>query len=209
MNSGAVSHKVGVEFLEPPRDRLGQKIDLLSKHLFLFGPCSIPMSRAVSRVQKELGRFLQTPPDNIPRIAMREGVTDKVYFLIQGPIDTPYHEGEYVVELTLPSGYPMKAPEIRMMTPSGRFKTCTSICTTFTHYHPETWSPLYSFTTIIVSLLSFMCEESNGVGSMTATDQERREFARKSREFNTKNGYDALFASFYAGDQITHALAHV
>jgi ubiquitin-conjugating enzyme E2 J2 len=152
------------------------------------------MSRATQRIQTEIRRFLQDPPENVPRLAIKNDDLSKIYFLIVGPVETPYKGGEYVVEVTLPPGYPMKPPELRMMTPSGRFAPGSLICTSFANFHPETWTPSYSLTSILVSLLSFMTEESPGsVGSIQVSDAERRTMAKESKTFNRKHGYDALF----------------
>eukprot|EP00770_Monocercomonoides_exilis_P001215 MONOS_1207.1-p1 / transcript=MONOS_1207.1 / gene=MONOS_1207 / organism=Monocercomonoides_exilis_PA203 / gene_product=Ubiquitin-conjugating enzyme 6 A (Ubc6A) / transcript_product=Ubiquitin-conjugating enzyme 6 A (Ubc6A) / location=Mono_scaffold00020:175306-176049(+) / protein_length=196 / sequence_SO=supercontig / SO=protein_coding / is_pseudo=false len=98
--------------------------------------------------------------------------------------------------LKFPQNYPFAGPEIQMFTPSGRFETNTPICTSMSNFHPESWSTTWSVSSILVGLVSFMAEESHGVGSMSASDAERRKLAAQSIHFNQKNPvFNQLFAS--------------
>lgn len=45
-----------------------------------------------------------------------------------GPPDSVYAGGFYHGKLVFPSEYPMRGPEISMLTPNGRFKTAFPIC---------------------------------------------------------------------------------
>jgi len=95
-------------------------------------------------------------------------------------------------ELTRPfasrSGdYPFKPPDIKLFTPSGRFKPETKICTSMTSFHPSTWNPAWSVATILTGLLSFMLSEEITTGSMTATAADRKLLAEKSHTFNIGN----------------------
>ena len=101
---------------------------------------------------------------------------------MQGPPETPYEGGRFVFKLQLPPEYPLKPPAILALTPNGRwvnrhpvrrlpfttrrekardrrFETGVRICTTFSDFHPETWSPSYNLSTILKSLISFMADE--------------------------------------------------
>ena len=155
-------------------------------------------SKAAKRIQRELQEFKASPPPFVPKMSVDNQNMRHLYFLIEGPDDSPFKGGEYILRMELPNDYPMSAPVIRMMTPSGRFKVNQSICTTFTHYHPESWSPTYNFTNILISFVSFMLEKIDAqqqhhplsIGSIYATDDEQRELALTSKEWNKSNGYD-------------------
>ncbi len=54
-------------------------------------------------------------------------------------------------------------------------------------YHPDTWNPAWSVSTILTGLLSFMLEKSPTLGSIETSDYDKRQFATKSHEFNLKN----------------------
>lgn len=86
-----------------------------------------------------------------------------------------------------PSDYPFKPPAIRMTTPSGRFKTNTRLCLSISDYHPKTWNPAWSVSTILTGLLSFMVSDESTAGSIMTTEEDRRRYARQSRRWNLTN----------------------
>jgi len=155
------------------------------------------LPKAAKRIQKELVEFKNAPPQYVPKMAVDETNMRNLYFLIEGADDSPFKGGEYVVIVELQQNYPMSAPAIRMLTPSGRFMVDTSICTTFTVFHPESWSPTYNFTNIMLSFVSFMLDtdylSTHSVGGMQSTDDEIRAYATKSKEYNRAKGYYTLF----------------
>jgi ubiquitin-conjugating enzyme E2 J2 len=71
-----------------------------------------------------------------------------------------------------------------MITPSGRFQVNTRLCLSISDYHPDTWNPSWTVSTIIMGLLSFMNETAPTLGSLTTTETEKRLLARRSRDFN-------------------------
>jgi ubiquitin-conjugating enzyme E2 J2 len=82
----------------------------------------------------------------------------------------------------------MAGPSIIMYTPSGRFKPGERICTTMSDFHPHAWSTLWNVGTILEGLLSFMCEESGGaVGSISASEEERKRLAASSMAWNERH----------------------
>ena len=74
-----------------------------------------------------------------------------------------------------------------MHTPSGRFKINTRLCLSMSDFHPESWNPMWSLSTILMGLLSFMLEESPTYGSITSNDSTKRKFANESLAYNCKN----------------------
>uniref|UniRef100_A0A915M9J2 UBC core domain-containing protein n=1 Tax=Meloidogyne javanica TaxID=6303 RepID=A0A915M9J2_MELJA len=50
------------------------------------------------------------------------------HFTVRGPPDTVYSEGVYHGRILLPVEYPMKPPNLRLLTPNGRFETNKNIC---------------------------------------------------------------------------------
>jgi ubiquitin-protein ligase len=110
------------------------------------------------------------------------------YFLIHSLKDCDYADGVYMGSVKIPDQYPMRAPVFQMITPSGRFKTYQPLCTTFSHYHPEQWSPNWKIQTTLVGLLSFMHEDSaSGIGSIICDSHERKKLAAESVAFNYSN----------------------
>lgn len=78
------------------------------------------------------------------------------YYVVNGPEDSPYAGGYYLGRLVFPRDFPFKPPSIYMITPNGRFKTNTRLCLSISDYHPDTWNPAWSVSTILTGLLSFM-----------------------------------------------------
>jgi ubiquitin-conjugating enzyme E2 J2 len=143
-----------------------------------------------ARVQKEIKMFHSSPPEHVPRMRVKDSDVSTVHFLVLGPKDTPFEGGEYVVELRLPPNYPMMPPRLRVRTPSGRFQVDTDVCATFTSHHPESWSPIYNFSTILRAFVSFMTDDDTVpfLGRADASVAERRRLAADSRAWNAAKG---------------------
>lgn len=91
--------------------------------------------------------------------------------------------------------YPFKPPAIMMLTPSGRFATGTRLCLSMSDFHPvrfcsvmaaftkvgwhhlsgllrltqESWNPMWTVSSILTGLLSFMVEDQITTGSLKTT----------------------------------------
>lgn len=74
-----------------------------------------------------------------------------------------------------------------MMTPNGRFKIQKRLCLSISDFHPDTWNPAWSVSTILVGLLSFMLEDTDTMGSMESSLREKRIWAIDSLLYNLKN----------------------
>merc|ERR1712223_1214063 len=104
--------------------------------------------------------------------------------------------GMYHGKLVFPSEFPFKPPSIYMTTPNGRFKPDTRLCLSISDYHPDTWNPAWSVSTILTGLLSFMLERSPTLGSIETPDSVKRKLAASSHEFNLKN---KVFTELFPG----------
>ena len=109
------------------------------------------------------------------------------HFLIFGLTDCDYEGGMYHGMLKFPANYPFAAPEIFFITPNGRFHLQKSICTSFSNYHPELWSPAWGVDKIMLGLLSFMQSEEITYGGIKVSSQQRKTWAAESRKFNKAN----------------------
>lgn len=99
--------------------------------------------------------------------------------------------------LRFPREYPYKPPSILMYTRNGRFKTGTRLCLSMSDFHPETWNPMWSVSSILSGLLSFMLDTSPTLGSIDMTEAQRRMLAAKSLDENVRNkDFCALFPSY-------------
>ncbi|DBB09106.1 TPA: hypothetical protein ACH3X3_007717 [Trebouxia sp. C0006] len=106
------------------------------------------------------------------------------HFLLEGPPDTPYAGGWYIGKLRFPPEYPFKPPAIMMLTPSGRFATGTRLCLSMSDFHPESWNPMWTVSSILTGLLSFMLEDQITTGSLQSTIEEKQELAAASLDYN-------------------------
>jgi ubiquitin-conjugating enzyme E2 J2 len=74
-----------------------------------------------------------------------------------------------------------------MYTPNGRFKPNKRLCLSISDFHPDTWNPAWSVSTILTGLLSIMLENTPLLGSCESTTYEKKKLAMNSLEFNLKN----------------------
>ena len=147
------------------------------------------------RLLKEYRRLEKSKP---PGIQARPSETSMLNWHFLLSMDKPpYTGGCYHGLLTFPPEYPMRPPAFQMLTPSGRFETNSRLCLSMSDYHPESWNPSWSVETLLVGLQSFMYEESNAIGSISASASTRHTLAKQSHEFNLKNAqFVELFGDY-------------
>lgn len=109
------------------------------------------------------------------------------HYVLEGPADTPYAGGHYHGVLKFPHEYPHKPPEIIMYTPSGRFDPGKALCLSMSSFHPETWNPVWSVSSVLVGLQSFMTEGQATMGSIETTSETKRKLAAESLAYNCTN----------------------
>eukprot|EP00053_Salpingoeca_punica_P004539 m.49649 g.49649 ORF g.49649 m.49649 type:complete len:230 (+) comp12841_c0_seq1:91-780(+) len=147
---------------------------------------------AVRRLHVELSGIMKDPIPHIHTQPNPDNILEWHYVLL--PAHEPYAGGCYHGKITFPEQYPFKPPSIRMLTPSGRFQVNTRLCLSMSDFHPETWQPSWSVSSILTGLLSFMLEESPTHGSVESTAEQKRQFARESWAHNQK---DAMFVKLF------------
>ncbi|XP_075221516.1 ubiquitin-conjugating enzyme E2 J1-like isoform X2 [Lycorma delicatula] len=106
------------------------------------------------------------------------------HFTVQGPSGTDFDGGLYHGRILLPTEYPMKPPNIILLTPNGRFEINKKICLSISGHHPETWQPSWSIRTALLALIAFMPTPGNGtIGSLDYSPEERKLLAHKSQSW--------------------------
>lgn len=106
------------------------------------------------------------------------------HFTVRGPADSDFEGGVYHGRILLPPEYPMKPPNIIILTPNGRFETGKKICLSISGHHPETWQPSWSIRTALLALIGFMPTPGQGtIGAIEYPPEERRKLAKKSSVF--------------------------
>ena len=109
------------------------------------------------------------------------------HYVLKGLDGSAYEGGYYYGKLKFPSQYPFKPPSIMICTPNERFATNTRLCLTMSDFHPESWNPLWSVSTILTGLHNFMHEDSTTVGSIQTSISNKRNYASETMVFNLKN----------------------
>ncbi len=159
---------------------------------FHYSPSYVKMlnNKAIKRIQKELTVYKQNPPMFAEKIYVDETDMRKVYFLIRGPTQTPYENGEYILYMHLADEYPFKAPTFKMTTPNGRFTINTPICLSgLSAHHSDTWSPNLTFSTLVIAFISFFTDEKefHHIGALNASTPQKLKFAIESKAYNIRN----------------------
>ena len=168
---------------EKPTLRHGNSIYAASLYAGLTNGKSMISNTAIKRIKADVRELRKSPSDQYVAFPLEDNLFEW-HFTIRGPPDTAFEGGVYHGRILLPSDYPFKPPNIVFMTPNGRFKVGEKICLSISAHHPEHWQPAWGIRLILEALISFMPTEGNGaLGSLDWTDEERRELARASLDF--------------------------
>ncbi|CAH3107996.1 unnamed protein product [Porites lobata] len=148
---------------------------------------------AASRLRQDYLRIVKDPVPYITALPLPSNILEW-HYVVRGPENTPYTGGYYHGKLVFPKDFPFKPPRIFMITPNGRFKVNTRLCLSISDFHPDTWNPAWSVSTILTGLLSFMVETSPTLGSIDTSEFQKRQLATMSGPFNLK---DKIFCELF------------
>ena len=152
---------------------------------------------ATKRLTRELKSLLKNPLES-PKIIAQPNESNILewYYVLEGDSDpsSPYHGGIYFGKLVFPKEYPYKPPGVIMLTPNGRFKPNRRLCLSMSDFHPESWNPMWSISTILTGLYSFMVEKTPTTGSIETNDATKRKLAREILDWNVK---EKMFCSLF------------
>ena len=145
-------------------------------------------TRAMStqRLQKELKLLARSPLENM-RTAPNPNDILEFHYVHFGHKGTPYEGGVYHGKLVFPKEYPFKPPSVIMMTPNGRFEPGKRICLSMSDFHPESWNPMWSVSSILTGLESFFYETTRTAGSVESSMAQKVAYARASMAVNIKS----------------------
>ncbi|VUC37861.1 unnamed protein product [Clonostachys rosea] len=149
---------------------------------------------AVKRLNREYLTIQANPPPYITAHPSQSNILEW-HYVLTGPENTPYHNGQYWGTLVFPPNYPFAPPAIRMKTPSGRFQPSTRLCLSISDFHPRSFNPAWEVSTILNALLSFMTGDDITTGSINASRVEREHLAFRSRWWNSTSDDGKQFRS--------------
>lgn len=141
---------------------------------------------ATSRLRQDYLRIMKDPVPYVTAHPLPSNLLEW-HYVVKGPEGSLYSGGLYHGKLSFPSEFPFKPPAIYMLTPNGRFKTNVRLCLSISDYHPDTWNPAWSVSTILTGLLSFMLETNPTMGSTETSEYEKKVLSRQSWDFNLNN----------------------
>jgi len=140
-------------------------------------------SPAVKRLMREAAE-LSSPTSEFSAAPLEDNLFEW-HFTVRGPEDTDFQGGVYHGRILVPAEYPMKPPDIIVLTPNGRFEVGKKICLSISGHHPETWQPSWSIRTALLAIIGFMPTPAQGtIGSLDYSPEERRALARRSADWS-------------------------
>mmetsp|Transcript_19174 Transcript_19174/g.38905 ORF Transcript_19174/g.38905 Transcript_19174/m.38905 type:complete len:222 (+) Transcript_19174:193-858(+) len=140
----------------------------------------------LQRLNRELKALQREPVPGVHAVPLPANMLEW-HFVIEGPAGSPYQGGYYHGIIRFPQEYPFKPPSIRMVTPSGRFEPNQRICLSMSDFHPETWNCMWSVSSILQGVVSFMLDSAPAIGTMTSSEAAKRQLARQSMRANLKD----------------------
>ncbi|CAH8488522.1 unnamed protein product [Schistosoma turkestanicum] len=156
---------------------------------------SVNCSTALQRLKQD---YLRLSKDPVPYVTAEPLPTNlfEWHYVIKGPADSPYKGGYYHGKLIFPRDFPFRPPSIYMITPNGRFACNTRLCLSISDFHPDTWNPAWSVSSILTGLLSFMLENTCTMGSVVTSTSTKKQLAKSSGDFNLKS---EIFCELFPG----------
>lgn len=135
----------------------------------------------IKRILKEASELSVSPSPDYHAEPLEDNIFEW-HFTIKGP-ESPsaYAGGIYHGRIILPPQYPLRPPNFRFLTPTGRFEVNREICLSISGHHEETWQPAWGVRTALVAIRSFMDTDAKGqLGGIECSKEAREKMARDS-----------------------------
>jgi ubiquitin-protein ligase len=125
---------------------------------------STKMTRDTKRLLSDFKHYIQEKPV-LTNVGICDNDVHKVKVLIFGPSNTPYHYGNFFIDLKFPSDYPFSPPKANFLSTDGKIrfnpnlyatgKVCLSILGTWSG---PSWSIVQRLSSVILSIQSLLGE---------------------------------------------------
>ncbi|KAF3009968.1 hypothetical protein E8E13_011262 [Curvularia kusanoi] len=135
----------------------------------------------IKRILKEASELSVSPSSDYHAEPLEDNIFEW-HFTIKGPeAPSAYAGGIYHGRIILPPQYPLRPPNFRFLTPTGRFEVNREICLSISGHHEETWQPAWGVRTALVAIRSFMDTDAKGqLGGIECSRDARERMARDS-----------------------------
>ncbi|KAL9641905.1 hypothetical protein ABK040_000282 [Willaertia magna] len=147
----------------------------------------------LNRMKKELDLLMNQPPHGIAAYPKSEDRIDQLEAKIQGTPNTPYEQGEFLLEINIPDKYPIQPPNIRFKTKiyHPNIDNGGRICLDLLNMPPKGgWKPSLNISTILTSIKLLMNEPNADDGLMAEITEQyrnnRKLFEKIAREWTIK-----------------------
>ena len=152
------------------------------------------------RIQNEI-KLYQKENFIFPNLYLRPNYKNlqEWFFIVYDLKETPFEGGFYFGKVILQDTYPLKPADFVFITPNGRFEQNKKICTSFSGFHPESYTSTWNILTMMQGIISFMTDRENisGIGFVDSTDEEKKILAENSADWNKKNEiFNNIFSDF-------------
>ena len=144
-----------------------------------------PSKLCKRRLAKEWKMLVKSPVQCVRAAPNPDNILEW-HFIIHSLDDDRYRNGYYHGIILFPADYPYKPPSVKMTTESGRFAINTKLCLSITDFHPESWNPLWSVSSIMAAIVSFFVEDLSTHGSIRTSKHTKKVLAKKSLGTNCK-----------------------
>ncbi|KAH6625217.1 ubiquitin-conjugating enzyme/RWD-like protein [Boeremia exigua] len=138
----------------------------------------------IKRILKEASELSVSPSPDYHAEPLEDNIFEW-HFTIKGP-ESPsaYAGGIYHGRIILPPQYPLRPPNFRFLTPTGRFEVNREICLSISGHHEETWQPAWGVRTALVAIRSFMDTDAKGqLGGIECSKDARERMAKDSSKW--------------------------
>jgi len=136
----------------------------------------------VKRILQEAREIANDPSPELTAAPLEDDLF-QWHFTIRVP-HSEFDGGIYHGRILLPAEYPLRPPEVLLMTPNGRFALNQKICLTITGFHEDMWQPAWGIRTALTGLIAFFATEAKGaIGGLDTPAAERKRLAKFSRDW--------------------------